>query len=183
MTRIRWSWLLVVTLVAITAACDDDDIISPPIDDTPLTPATVRLVPSAASYVVGENVTTMVNIEDAMNVGSVPFHLKYDPAVVQYISSAEGTFMNNDGIETFFLVAPAPAGDEVVVGLSRAGSGPGASGAGELATFEFLAIGPGDAGFAFTGSSVRDPQTKSLPAVFRVITAQVVSVPSKISAE
>ncbi len=168
------SWLLIAVIGIANAACDDDVIISPPIDDTPLTPATIRLVPSAATYRVGANVTTLVYIENATNVGSVPFHLKYDPAVLQYISSAEGTFMSNDGTQTYFLAAPTPAGDEVVVGLSRAGSGPGATGAGELATLEFVAIDLGDAGFSFAGSSVRDPQGKSLPARFTTVSIRVV---------
>jgi hypothetical protein len=27
-------------------------------------------------------------------------------------------------------------------------------------------VGPGDAGFAFTGASVKDPQTRNMPATF-----------------
>ncbi len=167
------SWFLIAAFVAASAACDDDVIIAPPIDDTPLTPATVRLVPSAASYRVGNNVPIEVYIENATNVASVPMHVRFNPLALQYISSAEGTFLSDDGTETFFLAVPTPAGDEVVVGLSRAGSGPGVSGAGFLVTFEFLAISPGDAGFAFSGADVRDPQGKSLPARFTTVTVRV----------
>ncbi len=172
-TRIGWFWLLLTTLVAASAGCDDDGIIAPPIDDTPVTPATVRLVPSAATYRVGDNMPIEVFIENATNVASVPIRLRFNPTVLQYLSSAEGTFLSSDGTTTFFLAEATPAGDEVVVGLSRAGSGPGVSGAGFLVTFEFLAIGPGDAGFAFGGSSVRDPQGKSLPARFTTVSVRV----------
>ncbi len=173
MTRIGWSWLLVAMLVAVTASCDDDVIVATPIDDTPVPPATIRLVPSAATYRVGDNVPIEVFIENATNVASVSFHLRFGATVLQYLSNAEGAFMGSDGTTTFFLAEVTPAGDEVVVGLSRAGSGPGVSGAGFLATFEFLAIGPGDAGFAFSGSSVRDPQGKSLPARFTTLNVRV----------
>ncbi len=174
MTRIGWSWLLVVMLVALTSGCDDDGIIAPTIDDTPLSPATIQLVPSAASYRVGDNVAIMVFIQDAANVASVSYHLTYDATVLRYLSSAEGAFMSSDGTATFFLADATAAGNEVVVGLSRAGSGPGASGLGELATFEFLAIGPGDSALAFDAFGVRNPQGKSLPARFTTVSVRVV---------
>ena len=66
------------------------------------------------------------------------------------------------------------AAGEINVGLSRLGGGPGASGTGVLATFEFLAVGSGDSGFAFDGASVRDPQGQSLPALFSTVPVRVV---------
>ena len=48
------------------------------------------------------------------------------------------------------------------------GGGKGASGTGGLATFQFMAIAPGDANFAFTGASVKGPQAGNLPADFRI---------------
>ncbi len=46
------------------------------------------------------------------------------------------------------------------------GGGEGVSGSGVLATFEFQAVNPGDAGFAFMGASVKDPRAQNLPASF-----------------
>ncbi len=130
-------------------------------------PSTVRLVPSAPSYRVGDRVTVEVRIENATNVGSVPFHLRYNRQVLEFVPPAtQGPFLGGDGANTVFLASDAGGGGEVVVGLSRLGAGEGMSGAGALATFQFQAINAGDCGFGWTGASVKDPQARNLPASF-----------------
>jgi general secretion pathway protein D len=130
-------------------------------------PAAVRLVPSAPSFRVGDRVSVEVRIENATNVASVPFHLRYNRQVVEFVPPAtQGSFLNSDGANTVFLATDSGGGGEVVVGLSRLGGGDGMSGAGTLATFQFQAINPGDAGFAWVGASVKDPQARNVPATF-----------------
>jgi general secretion pathway protein D len=135
-------------------------------------PAMVRVVPTRTAYAVGETVAVDIVIENGANVGSVPFHLRFNAQALQYVPPAtEGPFLRNDGTNTVFL--SNDAGGEIVVGLSRLGGGEGASGTGVLAHFEFLAVAAGDAGFAFTGASVKDPQARNLPAAFDVIAVRV----------
>lgn len=130
-------------------------------------PATVRLVPSAPSFRVGDRVSVEVRIENATNVGSVPFHLRYNRQVLEFVPPAvQGPFLNSDGANSVFLATDAVGGGEVVVGLSRLGGGDGMSGAGTLATFQFQAINPGDAGFGWIGASVKDPQARNVAATF-----------------
>ena len=139
-------------------------------------PATVRLVPSAPSFRVGDRLTVEVRIENATNVGSVPFHLRYNRQVLEFVPPAnQGPFLNSDGANTVFLATDSSGGGEVVVGLSRLGGGDGMSGAGTLATFQFQAINPGDCGFGWTGASVKDPQARNVPASF--LTAPVAVEP------
>ena len=134
---------------------------SPPIQ----TPSTVRIVPSAPSYHIGDRVVVEVRIDNATNVGSVPFHLKYNRQVLEFVPPAvQGPFLNADGANTVFLANDN--GGEIVVGLSRLGSGEGMTGGGTLATFQFQAINAGDCGFAWNGASVKDPQARNLPASF-----------------
>ena len=121
-TRVGCSWLLLAALVTITAGCDHDDIVAPP--DPQPTLASVRLVPSKPTYSVGESVLTDLFIENATNVGSVPFHLLYDPSVLKYVDGTEGTFLNGDGSNTVFLARDSGPGGEIVVGLSRLGGPP-----------------------------------------------------------
>ena len=170
-TRIGWAWFLLAVLVGVAAGCDDDGIVAPTLDD-PLQLASVTLVPSKTIYSVGESVVTDMLIVNGMNVHSVPFHLTYNPDVLQYVSSAQGTFLNSDGSNTVFFVSPMI--DELVVGLSRLGVGTGASGDGVLATFEFLATGAGDGELAFTGASLKGPQAMNLPAQFSTVPVRVV---------
>ena len=135
------------------------------------TSATEAISPFFGSGSTG--VVTDVFIQNATNVGAVLFDLRYNPEVMQYVSSVEGTFMNSDGSNTAFFVLPGAAG-EINVALSRLGGGAGASGWGVLATFEFLAVGAGDSGFAFDGASVRDPLGQVLPAQFSNVPVRVV---------
>ena len=170
-TRIGRSWLLLAALVTVTAGCDDDGVVAPTPDDPPQL-ASVTLVPSKTIYSVGESVVTDMLIVNGMNVFAVPFHLTYNPDVLQYVSSAQGTFLNSDGSDTVLFVSPMI--DELVVALSRLEVGPGASGDGVLATFEFLTTGAGDGGLAFTGASLKDPQAMNLPAQFSTVPVRVV---------
>ncbi|HEX5044450.1 MAG TPA: secretin N-terminal domain-containing protein [Candidatus Polarisedimenticolaceae bacterium] len=134
---------------------------------SPTGPAVVRLVPSAPTYKVGETVTVEVRLENGANVGSVPFHLRYNRNVLEFLSPGEqGPFLGSDGTNTVFMAQDAQGGGEIIVGNSRMGSAEGVTGSGPLCVFRFQAVNPGDAGFAFTGASVKDPQTRNLPATF-----------------
>jgi len=146
------------------------DANAPPSDENappPPAPATVRFVPSAPSFRVGDRVNVEVRIENATNVGSVPFHLRYNRQVLEFVPpGVQGPFLNSDGGNTVFLATDSPSGGEIIVGLSRLGGGDGMSGAGTLATFQFQAIAPGDCGLSWVAASVKDPQARNLPASF-----------------
>ena len=115
-----------------------------------------------------------VQVGNAYDVGSVPFHLRYNKDVLQYIPPAtEGPFMSADGANTVILASDTGGGGEIVVGLSRMGAVQGAAGAGSLAIFRFQAINAGDCGFVFTGASVKSPQARNLPATFAAASVQV----------
>jgi general secretion pathway protein D len=161
----------------------DDDFVAPPTEEPPPAeeappgedtgapepsgPAVVRLVPSAPTYKVGETVLVEIRLENGTNVGSVPFHLRYNRSVLEFLPPGEqGPFLGSDGTNTVFMAADAQSGGEIIVGNSRMGSAEGISGSGPLAVFRFQAINPGDAGFAFTGASVKDPQTRNMNASF-----------------
>jgi general secretion pathway protein D len=149
---------------------------APPEQPPNPTPAAVRIVPSAPAYHIGDRVVVEVRIDNATNVGSVPFHLKYNRQVLEFVPPAvQGPFLNADGANTVFLANDTGAGGEIVVGLSRLGSGEGMTGGGTLATFQFQAVNAGDCGFAWNGASVKDPQARNLPASF--LTAPVAVEP------
>jgi len=135
--------------------------------EQPAGPAVVRLVPGASSYRVGDRVMVQVMVDNAHNVGSVPFHLRYNRTVLEWVPpGTEGPLLRSDGAGTVFMASDTATGGEVVVGLSRMGGGDGISGSGVLATFEFQAVNPGDCGFVFVGASVKDPRAQNVPASF-----------------
>jgi hypothetical protein len=136
--------------------------------------ALVRLVAGQTAYQTGETVVVEVRIEKAANVGSVPFRLRYDPDVLRFDPPAtEGSFLSADGATTVFLASDPHGEGEVVVGISRLGTAPGAEGAGLLASFEFQARRVGNAGFAFADATVKDPQAQNLPALFDASTVMI----------
>jgi hypothetical protein len=127
----------------------------------------VRLVPSAPSYRVGDRIVLEVRIDGGANVGSVPFHLKYNRQVIEFVPpGVQGPFLSADGTNTVFLANDVGGGGEIVVGLSRLGGSEGVTGSGTLATFQFQAIAAGDCGFAWTGAAVKDPQARNVNSTF-----------------
>jgi general secretion pathway protein D len=140
------------------------------LDDTPeqpTGPAIVRLVPSAATVSVGDTLVVQVVLDNGTNVGSTPFHLRFNRQVLEFIEPAiQGDLLDRDGANAVFLANEAGAGGDIVVGYSRMGGETGITGSGLLATFQFRAINPGDVGFQFTGASVKDPQARNVPASF-----------------
>ena len=140
-------------------------------DDTPEVPsgpALVRLAPSSPAVQVGDIFVVQVILDNGNNIGSVPFHLRYNRPVVEFLPPAsEGDLLSQDGSNVVFIANDTASGGEIVVGYSRMGGETGITGSGVLATFQFRAINPGDAGFQFTGASVKDPQARNLPAAFQ----------------
>ena len=173
-------WIALAVLM--TAACHDEGVLAPVgCGGAPGQigqPAVVRAVHPAASPHVGDTVEVVVTIEGATNVGSVPFRLRFSTEVLEFAPPAEeGSFMSCDGSGTAFLADGSTSPGEIVVALSRLGGGAGASGAGELATFRFTAVRAGRAIVAFTGASVRDPESGNLPASFLGATIAVDPAP------
>ena len=161
-----------------SAGCSDDvidmvDVPEEPEEEFPPGPAVVRLIPSRPVYDVGSRVEVQVVIDNASNVGAIPFKLRYDSQVLAFVPPAvEGPFMGSDGADTVFLASDVPGAAEVAVGLSRL-SRVGIGGSGTLAVFEFDAVAIGNCGFAFASASVKDPEGRNLPAAFYPVPVSV----------
>jgi len=132
---------------------------------TPAIPANVSFNPPNVLATTGDTITIQVIITQATRVGSVPFHVAYDPKVLQFVSGAEGGFLKQGGATTIFN-AQASSLNEVFVALARVGVPTGAGDGGLLCTFQFTAIAPGSTTLRFTEAAVLDPQGQPLPADF-----------------
>jgi hypothetical protein len=128
------------------------------------------MVPSAVQVALGGSLSIRVEIVGAADVGSVPFHVVFNPAVLRFEGGREGRFLQGGGRQTAFFASPMSSGSEMVVGLSRLGAGNGIGGGGELCTLDFTVVGPGDAGLAFTRAHVRDSANRIVPATFHAAT-------------
>lgn len=134
-------------------------------------PAIVKLEPSRTRPRVGVTFKVTIRISGARDVGSVPFALRYDPALLEFLPgrSNEGGFLSGDGPATSFLARAGPlpgGGTGVVVGLSRLDGRLGASGSGSLCTLTFRARSPGIATLSFVRGTILSPKTEELPSHF-----------------
>lgn len=121
---------------------------------------------------VGTTVVVTIQIQDARDVGSVPFTLLYDPTVLELLPAAakEGPFLRRDRAATTFLVSSgsAPgAATGVIVGLSRLGSERGARGRGVLCRLSFRAHAPGTSAISFSRAAILDPKALPLAGDFK----------------
>ena len=133
----------------------------------------VRMFPSSSELTVGDGLSITLDLSAGTDVGHVPFHLLYDPAVLHFESGEEGAFLGSDGMPTAFFVGPSRSGDSVVVGLSRLGRVQGVDGGGPLCTLQFTAVGPGHAGLVFARANVRDSSNHNVPSEFEAVDVRV----------
>ena len=137
-----------------------------PAPATPPPPAVVSFVPQNILAKAGDLVMVQVMITQGTRVGSVPFHVMYDPKILQFMPpGAEGDFLKRDGASTIYS-AQASTLNEVFVALARVGVPTGATGSGVLCTLQFTAISSGSTNLTFAEAAVLDPQGQALPAQF-----------------
>lgn len=134
---------------------------SPP---EPTDPAMVFMSPAYVNVSMGEMFTVGVMIRSKSGIGSVPFHLVFDPQALEFLNySRLSPFLSQDGASTFVLATLGSGGNEVIVGLSREGSRPGVSGQGALIDLTFRSKKPGATTLSFSDISVLDPSAQRLP--------------------
>lgn len=114
--------------------------------------AKVVISPPSGAVSQGSTFTRTVAVQNLKGTFFAAFDITYDPAVIEFQSAAEGTFLNKSGADaTSVQVALQNAAQgRVVVGLTRLGPVGEVSGDGTLLTLTFKAVGPGAATLAFT---------------------------------
>jgi general secretion pathway protein D len=141
---------------------------TPPQTQPPQTPpggpATVTLNPSYMTASLGRDFKVSVEISGAVGVGSVPFHLAFDPQFLEFVGAGSSSpFLGQDGTPVFVLATLGAGGREVIAGLSRQGSRPGVSGKGVLLELTFRPKKPVSATtLSLSDLSVLDPQAQPL---------------------
>jgi hypothetical protein len=129
--------------------------------------ASLRLsvVPDRPAPSRGETFTVEVVLTGARDITSVPFHLQFDPGILQYLGARTGPALNGRSLQPIFLasVNPARPGD-LAVGLSLVRTSGTFSGSGTILLLDFLALAAGRSDLLFDRASVRGPTSAPLPA-------------------
>jgi hypothetical protein len=173
-------WLLSVPRPAVSGAPqpDPDPQPAPPppkrLDPAPVT-NDPKVVPQAIPVLslsvpsdntaIGQDITISVRLSGAADVTSLPFHVIFDPAVLQFVSAANGGALS--GLQPVLLasVNPARPGD-LAVGLSFIDAGGAFSGSGTLVELRFHALASGVSSLRFDRASVRGPISQAIEAQF-----------------
>jgi hypothetical protein len=134
----------------------------------------LALVSARATAAPGEVVVVKVRLRDAVEVSSVPFHLKFDPDRFEYLSARAGSAFNGTSLQPVLMVAENPdrRGD-VAFGLVLAGAPTTFSGTGDLAILEFRALQAGAAHLLIEDVSIRGPISEPLAAEIENLSLQV----------
>jgi general secretion pathway protein D len=110
---------------------------------------TLLQIAAPSSVTVGQQFSLEILISKVNDLANAPFVLTYDPALVDFVSISEGSFMKKDGkLATFDNVFNSADGT-VTVMSGRGVGNVGVSGGGLLATASFRAKKIGPASFAF----------------------------------
>jgi len=124
----------------------------------------LSLVPSETHLTTGEILRVTVSLSEAHGVSSVPFHLSFNPAVLEFLSARVGPAFMGTSLQPILLagVSPSRPGD-LAVGLALVGASGLLDRGGGLVVLEFQARQAGQADLSFDRTSVRGPFSQELP--------------------
>jgi len=127
---------------------------------------TLALVLPSTAITVGDAVSVTVHLSAAAGVSSVPFHVEFDPAILEFQSASQGSGVA--GLQPILLanVNPARPGD-LAVGLSLVESSGLLQGSGAVIRLQFKALAPGVSALDFSRASVRGRTGEALDARFQ----------------
>lgn len=171
----------IVAVVATMAACGGGGGGSSPTQPTPTPTPTPTPPPPGITFTAqsggGQNSISLasgpgtdlnnlvleVRANSVQDLYGVAFDLRYPNTILRYDSATSG-FLNNGGAQVSLnLVEPSPG--TLVVGYTRLGTAPGASGSGVLLTLRFSAVAAGSGNFTFAQNTAFNPRGESIAAL------------------
>ena len=100
----------------------------------------------------------------AEEAASASFNLDFDSTKMTYTSFSTGTFFEQQGNHASYSVTLAPGSDHtLVVGVSREGSGSGATRSGIMVTLNFSLISEGTSTLGFSNNHLYGPSGSEIP--------------------
>jgi cysteine-rich repeat protein len=133
---------------------------------------TVRCCPQACDVIVTQNSISLegpgnVNVGDQFtvnimanglnNLAVIQIDVNYNPNILTYVNTAEGTFLSQGGAGTLFLDTIDTSQSGMIKGISSARIGGGASGDGVIASIDFSAAVSGNSDITFGNTIIADP--------------------------
>ena len=131
-----------------------------PLGTAPQQGARIQFFPPAVQVSVSAPFTVTVQLEGASDASSVsPLRVKYDPALLRLNDINPGDLLTHDGQRITSVKDIRNDTGEATISISRLLDAPGVSGAGAVATLNFVAVGKGSGTVSVTEAGLKN--TKS----------------------
>jgi len=106
-------------------------------------------ITAPSSITLGQQFNVEVKVNDVRELAAAPLVLTYDPIFVEFVSAAEGSFLNQDRKPTTFYSKAEAASGTVTITMARGAGTGGMSGNGTLLSALFRTKNQGPASFGF----------------------------------
>jgi len=127
-------------------------------------PAQLSLVPAGTVVAPGQTVKVSVLLKEARGVTSVPFHVQFNPEVLQYVGAQEGNLFTSSSLQPILMASDNPdRPGNLAVGLALVESSGLLNASGTLLVLEFRALGTGESNLTFDRASVRGATSREMP--------------------
>jgi hypothetical protein len=134
-----------------------------PDQDSPRGPLRLSLVPGHDEVAPGELVSVRVVLSEADRISSVPFHVRFNSEVLEYVGAKSGPAITDSPVQPILLAAVNPARpDDLAVGLALVRSSGRFSGSGTVVVLDFRALRAGQSDLLLEKASVRDSNSRPL---------------------
>jgi hypothetical protein len=111
----------------------------------------------------GRDLDLAVEARQVGNLYGVAFDLGYPASVLSYQGATPGDFLATGGFQVSLQVAEQSG--NLIVGVTRLGAVPGASGSGTLVTLRFRSIGSGTGSLSFSRTEAVDADGRPIGGV------------------
>jgi len=126
----------------------------------------VTLIPEPIESWPGGMIVVTVHVSDADSMSSLPFHLRFDPQILEYVGSEAGPELAASHEAVLLAsVNPNRPGD-LAVGLSLVESSGLFTGSGALVLLQFRAVAEGESDLEFDRATLRGATSQPLDARF-----------------
>ncbi len=124
----------------------------------------LSLLPAGKVVAPGQVVKVSVLLQEARGVTSVPFHVQFNPEVLQYVGAQEGSLFESSSLQPILMASVNPdRPGNLAVGLALVESSGLLNASGTILVLEFRALGIGRSDLIFDRASVRGPTSREMP--------------------
>ena len=109
-----------------------------------------------------ELVTYLISVENARDLAHAPLRLAYNPDVLEFHSTGEGSLLSTGGAATQFLGGPSAKPGLVDIAISRLSPRTGVQGSGTLCSVTFVAKATGESPIITSGSRLLDSSAHAM---------------------